>query len=105
MRMSVGRMVRRMTENENKSLEGAVEFLKDIVESLKELLEYKKLGTLEEVEEAVGKQAAEKPRKVLGIHGNVEYECGYCGESEAINEMFSYCPWCGKKIDWSDENE
>lgn len=94
-----------MTENENKSLEGAVEFLKDIVESLKELLEYKKFGTLEEVEEAVGKQTAEKPRKVLGINGNVEYECGYCGESEAINEMFSYCPWCGKKLDWSEENE
>lgn len=95
-----------MVENENKSLEGTVEFLKDIVESLEELLEYKKLGTLEEVEEAVGKQTAEKPRKVLGLHyGNVEYECVNCGESEAINEMFSYCPWCGKKIDWSDENE
>lgn len=95
-----------MDGNENKSLEGAVEFLKDIVESLKELLEYKKLGTLEEVEDAMEKQTAEKPRKVLGLHyGNVEYECGNCGESEAINEMFSYCPWCGKKIDWSDENE
>ena len=94
-----------MIGNENKSLEGAVEFLKDIVESLKELLEYKKLGTLEEVEEAMEKETGEKLRKVLGINGNVEYECGYCGESEAINEMFSYCPWCGKKIDWSDENE
>lgn len=72
---------------------------------IEELLEYKKLGTLEEVEEAVGKQTAEKPMKVLGINGNVEYECGYCGESEAINEMFSYCPWCGQKIDWRDENE
>ena len=72
---------------------------------IEELLEYKKLGTLEEVEEAVGKQTAEKPMKVLGINGNVEYECGYCGESEAINEMFSYCPWCGKKVDWSEENE
>lgn len=73
---------------------------------IEELLEYKRLGTLEEVEEAVGKQIAEKPRKVLGLHcGNVEYECGNCGESEAINEMFSYCPWCGKKLDWSEENE
>ena len=72
---------------------------------IEELLEYKKLGTLEEVEDAVGKQIAEKPREVLGINGNVEYECGYCGESEAINEMFSYCPCCGKKLDWSDENE
>ena len=53
---------------------------------IEELLEYKKLGTLEEVEEAVGKQTAEKPRKVLGINGNTEYECGYCGESEFINE-------------------
>ena len=94
-----------MTENENKLLEGAVEFLEDIVESLKELLEYKKLGTLEEVEDAMEKQTAEKPRKVLGINGNIEYECKYCGESEFINEIFSYCPWCGQKIDWSDENE
>ena len=72
---------------------------------IEELLEYKKLGTLEEVEDALEKETGEKPREVLGINGNVEYECGYCGESEAINEMFSYCPWCGQKIDWSDENE
>lgn len=75
------------------------------VNFLEELMEYKKLGTLEEVEEAMEKETGEKPRKVLGINGNIEYECGYCGESEAINEMFSYCPWCGKKMDWSDENE
>ena len=92
MRMSVGRMVRRMTIEEDIAL-------------IEELLEYKKLGTLEEVEEAVGKQTAEKPRKVLGIHGNVEYECGYCGESEDINEMFSYCPWCGQRIDFGEDEE
>lgn len=73
---------------------------------IEELLEYKKLGTLEEVEDAVGKQIAEKPRKVLGLHyGNVEYECGNCGESEFINEMFSYCPWCGQKIDFGKDEE
>ena len=92
MRMNAGGMVRRMTIEEDIAL-------------IEELLEYKKLGTLEEVEEAVGKQTAEKPRKVLGIHGNVEYECGNCGESEFINELFNYCPWCGQKLDWSEENE
>ena len=75
------------------------------IESMKELLEYKKLGTLEEVEDAMEKQTAEKPMKVLGINGNIEYECGYCGESEAINEMFTYCPWCGQKIDFGKDEE
>lgn len=70
------------------------------IESIKKLLEYKKLGTLEEVEDAVGKQIAEKPRKVLGIQGNVVHECVYCGDSECITPLFDYCPWCGQKILW-----
>lgn len=75
------------------------------IESIKELLEYKKLGTLEEVEESVGKQTAKKPREVLGIHGNVVHECVYCGDIECVTPLFDYCPWCGKKLDWSEKND
>lgn len=29
------------------------------------------------------------------------FECGECGEPVCYDYLF--CPWCGQRIDWSDE--
>lgn len=35
-----------------------------------------------------------------------EWECPRCGESYEVDyDRYDYCPNCGQKIDWSDENE
>ena len=70
---------------------------------LKQLAEYEKIGTLEEVRETVEKQKEERPQKVLGIFGGEEYECRECGNT--VEYMDEYCKWCGKKLDWSEEDE
>lgn len=41
-----------------------------------------------------------KPKKVLGIFSNVEYECPWCGESDGIRPVMNVCPWCGQKFKW-----
>lgn len=65
-----------------------------------ELDEYKQLGTLEEVREAVERQQALEPSPMLGIYGKI-YECKECGNEL---EMYSeYCPFCGQKQKWRDE--
>lgn len=66
-----------------------------------ELQEYKQLGTLEEVRDAVEKQKEERPIAVLGTFGGEEHECRECGNT--VEYMDEYCKWCGKKLDWSEE--
>lgn len=67
------------------------------ISAMQELQEYRKLGTLEEVREAVERQHAKKPSLMLGIYGRV-YECKECGNEL---EMYSkYCPLCGQKQNW-----
>lgn len=68
------------------------------IQALKENQEYKQLGTLEEVREAVGKQKEERPRPVLGIFGGEEYECKNCGSP--VEYLDEYCRCCGQKQDW-----
>ena len=81
---------------EKDSVEIAFDFDRAI-QALKENQEYKHLGTLEEVREAVERQQAKKPSLMLGIYGRV-YECKECGNEL---EMYSkYCPFCGQKQDW-----
>lgn len=83
-----------------------INFRKSVVEHINydaymrlmdELEEYKQLGTLEEVREAVEKQQAKEPSPMLGIYGRV-YECKECGNEL---EMYSkHCPFCGQKQNW-----
>lgn len=68
-----------------------------------ELDTYKHLGTLEEVRGAVEKQKEERPIAVLGTFGGEEHECRECGNT--VEYMDEYCKWCGKKLDWSEEDE
>ena len=53
--------------------------------------------------DAVNKQMAHKPQKVLLSHGT-GYECKQCGNELSVNAFNGeYCHWCGQKLDWSDE--
>ncbi len=92
----------------------------NIVSSLKAtsentLEEYIKIGTPEELREAMEKQMAKKPyieaEKATGLHENYDcYECPNCDSflgcvSECKDEhyRYDYCPNCGQAIDWSEE--
>lgn len=74
-----------------------------LVNDMKSLYEYQQIGTPKECREAVEKQIAKKPQKVLLSHG-IGYECKQCGNELSVNAFNGeYCHWCGQKLDWSDE--
>lgn len=90
-----------------------------LAEWLEELKAYRAIGTQEECRAALEKQKEIKPKELKNIYPSGQYECpvcGYCvgkhkyfkstplGETLANCKMeFNYCPDCGKKLDWSDE--
>ena len=45
---------------------------------------------------ALEKQIPEKPKPMLGIHGEKQLECGNCGGD--VEEINNYCPWCGQAL-------
>ncbi len=64
--------------------------------------EYESLGTVEELQEATEKQRAKKGisrKSFVAIHN----ECPTCGYNLFGNIPSTYCPNCGQKIDWSEE--
>ena len=63
------------------------------------LRDYEKIGTPEECRAAVEKQTA---RKATTNHSWTHYHffCPVCNME--VNDM-KYCPNCGQKLDWSDE--
>ena len=59
---------------------------------------------------AMEKQIPKKPKQKKRAEEQVFQDCivyvipcGSCGES--LNRLHDYCPWCGQKILWSDEND
>lgn len=92
-----------------------IEVLEISIHVMQELQQYKQIGALEEVRDAVELQQADKPRiSRLSAHGVPDgylYSCPNC-EYRIIkkdNRGFysgtrtKYCPDCGKRLDWSDE--
>ena len=69
----------------------------------RKLARYEDIDALEEVRDAVERQEEERPVAVLGTFGGEEYECRECGNT--VEYMDEYCKWCGKKLDWSEEDE
>ena len=63
-----------------------------------ELEEFKQLGTLDEVREAVEKQKRKKPCAT-----NRCYVCPRCGLVTSLKIKHNYCDACGQHIDWSEE--
>lgn len=70
------------------------------IKALKEIQQYRAIGTPEECRAAMGKQIDEKPTAVLGTFGGTDYECKNCGSDVCYG--YEYCRWCGQKLDWSD---
>lgn len=83
------------------------------ITALKEIQQYREIGTVEECREAREKQKAKKPdiytdtRNMVDLHGNVYaeqanvYLCPTCESFIGYvgNNIFHYCPVCGQAID------
>ena len=76
------------------------------IKALEEVQQYRQIGTVEECRAAVEKQTAAKPLGGMDADGNDYAICRECSAILSDGEWFAqYCPECGKKVDWSDENE
>lgn len=110
-----------MTENEKKSICG-LNFLKeklyngiyadrlDCIDSaiyaLKEIQQYRKIGTVEECREAVEKQEPKKPE--VSDSDFDYYKCPVCGAYISATDCVqdhNYCLNCGQAIDWEESEE
>lgn len=96
-----------------------MEALEAAIFALKEIQQYREVGTVEECRKAVEKQRPKKPvckpkpyNESVGF--NEEWFCPSCGayigyfyEGMDEPEQMEYCNECGQHIarDWSDENE
>ena len=87
------------------------------ISALKELQQYREIGTVEECREAVEKQKPKKriyPKTALERYYHAP-ECPNCKRelkpricgytlSQAIG-IYSYCPWCGQNLEGWEESE
>ena len=76
-------------------------YYKTTISAMQELQEYKQLGTLEEVREAVEKQKKKKPKGDL--HSVPHYRCHSCNESFSGRGFAKYCYQCGQAVEWSED--
>lgn len=75
------------------------------ISAIKEVQQYREIGTVEECREAMEKQIPRKPR-------DVEYDysyfvCDNCGTAIYTSDEFDghhYCLNCGQAIEWPDMN-
>lgn len=80
-----------------------------ILTMIEELEQYRAIGTLEECRAAVEKQTAKKPDYEGDGYadGHLVYDtwiCPCCGKHYEVDyDNYNYCPDCGQKLDWSDE--
>ena len=72
------------------------------ISAMLELQEYKKLGALEEVRDAVEKQRAKKPNNVEteGYRYTDTYRCPTCGGNFSGTGIADYCYHCGQRLSW-----
>lgn len=76
------------------------------IKALEEVQQYRAIGTVEECREAVEKQKAKRPDGGRDIDRNDYLICPNCCAIVADSEckwVTSFCPDCGQKLDWSDE--
>ena len=66
--------------------------------ALKEVQQYREIGTVEECREAVEKQKAKKPHRNYKKFSGLWCKCGwYLGQKQCLD--IKYCPNCGQAID------
>lgn len=77
----------------------AFEDLEIAIQALKEIREYREIGTVEEFKALKEKNEPKKPR--FYAHNYYCTECGsLVGNNEFQWQRFLYCDHCGQKIDW-----
>lgn len=73
------------------------------IKALEEVQQYREIGTVEECRAAVEKQKTIKPHKNFEKFSGVWCSCGkYLGKGYFVDKP-NYCPDCGQKLDWRDE--
>lgn len=74
-----------------------------------ECAEYEEIGTVEEFRAAVEKQTAKQPDYEGDGYadGQLVYDtwiCPCCGKYYEVGDSYDYCPNCGQRLDWSDDD-
>lgn len=69
------------------------------ISALKEVQQYRKIGTVKECREAAEKQ---KPKKIIRIAGRYPYKCPTCNGKLEIG--YKYCIVCGQSLKYQYEN-
>lgn len=75
------------------------------IQALDEVQRYREIGTVEECQEASGKQT---PKKVKNSRERIPFEwyCPACGEllcDDGYKDTdIKYCDQCGQKLDWEN---
>ena len=88
---------------------GREEKANTILVMVEELKQYRAIGTPEECRAAVEKQTARRPDYEGDGYadGHLVYDtwiCPCCGKHYEVDyDNYNYCPDCGQKLDWSDE--
>lgn len=77
------------------------ELIETAVKALEEVQEYRKLGTVEEVREAVEKTVVMNPEITTVSTGTIYMKCPKCKLTTVIyREMIvGYCPKCGQRLE------
>lgn len=72
--------------------------IEEAVKALKEIQQYREIGTVEECREAVEKQKPKKPHRNYKKFSGLWCKCGwYLGQKQCLD--IKYCPNCGQAID------
>lgn len=87
-----------------------IDALEMAIQALEEIQQYREIGTVDECREARNKQAPKNPTyegdgyAPDGTFVWDEWLCPCCrGRYEVDYDDYDYCPNCGQKLDWSDE--
>ena len=88
-------------DNSEKELQKDEKFLYAFdmaISALKEIQQYREIGTVEECREAVEKQKPKKPHRNYKKFSGLWCKCGwYLGQKQCLD--IKYCPNCGQAID------
>lgn len=74
------------------------EVIEMAISAIKEVQQYREIGTVEECREAVEKQKPKKPHRNYKKFSGLWCKCGwYLGQKQCLD--IKYCPNCGQAID------
>ena len=73
--------------------------IEEAIKALKEIQQYRAIGTVEECREAVEKQNTKKP-VLRNDNGKLRKSCPVCGCF--FSPLSRHCPKCGQAISWKE---